>query len=251
MKNKIMQYTAAYDVNSIVFDASNARIYITSTQENELKISCEKSKEWHISCNEGVLTVKQSPRFRLFGKKKATVEMLVPDHILPDILIDGKNCSVLVNGGIYNQLSLVCDDGAAELYDCSFSGCELTGVALNTNLKGVTVKNALVVKCDCGNMIWENSFAACTECRVKRGNIGLSGFNCKNSIMEAENGNVAAQLGGEENDYNLGLLVKEGTANRESVQREGAARSFKAYSAKGNIAIDFLPSNENYEIGDN
>lgn len=249
MKNKTLEYTAAGDVNAIICDVVGAELHITPTQANELKITCKNEKGMHISCNEGILTVKQSTRPHLFISKRTVINLYIPDHTLPDITVNARSCSAYITNGIYGRFALSCDNGMAELHDCSFTDCELTGDNLSTYLKGVTVKNTLAVQCGAGDMIWENSFASCTQCRVKRGNIGLSGFNCINGIMQAENGNVAASLNGEERDYNLGLLIKEGISNRESVKREGAARSFKAYSAKGNIAIDFVPDGD-YAYGD-
>ena len=251
MKNKTIEYTAADDVNAIVCDLSDAELRVIPAQENELKITCKNPKGLHISRNEAVLTMKQCTRTHIFKTKKIIIELSIPDHILPDITVSAKACNVNITGGIYGQFTLSGDKCAVQFAECSFTACELTGVTLSTFFNGVTVKNTLVVKCGAGDIIWENSFASCTECRVKRGNIGLSGFNCKTGFMEAENGNVAARLNGEESEYNLGLLIKEGTSNRESVQREGAARSFKAYSAKGNIAIDFMPEEGACEYGDN
>ena len=249
MKNKTLEYTAAGDAVAIICDLVNAGLHITPTQENELKITCNNAKGLHISCKEGVLTVKQSTRTHLFTSKKTIINVYVPDHTLPDITVNARSCSADITSGIYGRFTLSCDNGTAELRDCSFADCELTGDNLSTYLKGVTVKNTLAVQCGAGDMIWENSFASCTQCRVKRGNIGLSGFNCINSVMQAENGNVAASLKGKESDYSLGLLIKEGISNKESVKREGAARSFKAYSAKGNIAIDFV-RDEDYAYGE-
>ncbi len=251
MKKSNLEYTSQSEANAIICDLHHAELNIIPTHENAFKITCENAKGVHISLNESVLKVKQTTRPSIFLKRKIRLDLYVPDHTVPDIIVDGKNCAVKITEGIYGQFSLSLENGSAEFSDCSFAACSLIGDALSTYLKGITVKNLLVVKCASGDMIWENSFAACTECRVKRGNIGLCGFTCKDSILEAENGNVAARLNGEESDYNLGLLIKEGTANRESVQREGAARSFKAYSAKGNIAIDFMPEDESQAYGDN
>lgn len=250
MKNNQLNYSTADDVNAIVCNLSNVRIYIIPTHENELKITCENGKRIVISRDENCLTVNQSSRPSIFTGKNTIIYLSIPDHTLPDISVEGKNCTVNIASGIYGSFSLACNNGKTEFTDCSFADCELIGDTLSTYLKGVTVRNTLVVKCFTGDMIWENSFASCTECRVKRGNIGLCGFSCKDSIMEAENGSVAARLNGDERDYNLGLLIKEGTSNRESVKREGAARSFKAYSAKGNIAIDFIPDKD-YVYSDN
>ncbi len=251
MKSNNYEYTAESDINAIVCDLHNAKITIIPIHENALKISCENAKGLHISLNESVLTVKKATRSRLLCRKKSEVNVFVPDHTMPSLTIGGKDFAVKITNGIYGQFSLSADNCSVELDGCSFTSCSLTGETLSTFLNGVTVKNTLVVKCDTGDMIWENSFAACTECRVKRGNIGLCGFNCKDSILQAENGNVAARLNGSESDYNLGLLIKEGTTNKESVQRDGAARSFKAYSAKGNIAIDFMHDDEAFAYGDN
>ena len=251
MKNNVFKFTATEEVCSIVCDLHSVELTIIPTQENELTIACENDKRLDISLDESTLKISQGNFNRIFAHRKKRIEMRVPDHTVPELVIDAKDSCVRFDGGIFGQLSLYGDDCDIECLSCSFAECTLTGGSLSTFLKGVTVKGMLIVKCDEGDMVWENSFAACTECRVKKGNIGLSAFNCKDSIMEAVNGNVAARLNGEESDYHLDLLIKEGTANRESVLREGAARSFKAYSAKGNIAIDFMPEDEGEAYGDN
>lgn len=251
MKNTNYEYTHSNDVNEVSCDVHNAELFIAPTNEKSIRFYSENDKGLHISCDESKISIKINVKKKLFFNKKKRVYLYIPAHLVPEINIAGKSCDVKVDGGIYNNLALLCDNCSVTLNDCAFDGCELIGSALSTYLTGVTVKNALVVKSESGDMLWENSFAACTECRVNRGNIGLNNFNCKDSILEAKHGNVAARLNGDESDYSLGLMIKEGTANRESVQREGAARSFKAYSAKGTIAIDFLPEKINGAILEN
>lgn len=245
MKNNIYEYSANGEISSIVCDLHSVDLTIVSTHENCLQIVGDNDKRLIVSIADNKLKITQGKFNSLLFRRKKKIELRIPDHTVPDIAICAKHTAIYVSGGIYDKFSVLGDDCTVECESASFSECSFDGSTLSTRLNGVTVKNTLVVKCDEGDMIWENSFASCTECRVKRGNIGLSHFTCKDSILAAENGNVAARLNGSESDYSLGLLAKEGTANRESVMREGAARSFKAYSAKGNIAIDFVPDSEN------
>lgn len=250
MKNYNLTYTAEGEVTKIELTLRDADITVNSTRCTDFTVKCENGKGAAISLDENILRLDYTPKKRIFSRRKNKIEISVPEHTVAAIDIKCENCAVMVLGGIYDKFTLDGDCCGCDFEGASFSQCSLSGAKLSTKLKNVTVKNALIVKCDEGDMLWENSFAACTECRVKRGNIGLCGFNCKDSILEAENGNVAARLDGDESDYNLGLLIKEGTANRESVLREGAARTFKAYSAKGNIAIDFTAEEYKNTYGD-
>ena len=244
MKYNNYEYSASGEITVIVCDLHGVDLRIVPSHENELQIVGDNGKRLNVSLDGSTLKIVQGNLNSLFLHKKKRIEVRVPEHTVPEIAIDGKHTSIAVTGGIYGKFSVDGDDCTLKCESASFSECSFTGSALSTYLKDVTVKNTLVVNCDEGDTVWENSFAACTECRIKRGNIGLSGFNCKDSILAAENGNVAARLSGEQSDYNLAIFAKAGTANRESVMREGAARSFKAYSAKGNIAVDFVPGDE-------
>lgn len=245
MRNSGYEYLARADVNKIVCDLHGVDLYIVTTHEKRLKLISANGKRLEVTLDGATLSICQGNVNRLFTRRKKRIELHIPDSTVPEICISGKHTTIAVSGGIYDKFSVSGDDCTVACEHASFAECTFTGETLSTYLHGVTVKDALVVKCDAGDMIWENSFASRTECRVKRGNIGLSGFNCKDSIMASENGNVAARLNGVESDYSLGLLAKDGTANRESVVREGAPRSFKAYSAKGSIAIDFVPEDDN------
>ena len=250
MKNSVYNYAADSEIATIVFDIQFVDLTIIPSQDNSLQITCENDKRLDICLNESTLTLTQGNCNPLFFHKKKRIEIRVPDHTLPDIAITAKGSAIKFLSGIYGRFTIDGEGCSLNCENAAFAECTITGGVLSTYFSGVTVKNMLVVKCEAGDVLWERSFAGCTECRVKRGNIGLSGFNCKDSIMEAETGNVAARLNGEESDYSLGLLIKEGTANRESVLREGAARSFKAYSAKGNIAIEFMPEDEDTIYGE-
>lgn len=251
MKNSNYEYCARTDINEIVCDVHSVDLYIIPTHEKRLKVLSANAKRLHVSIDGNSLKITQGNCNPLFVHRKKRIEILVPESTVPGITIDGKHAAINVSGGIYDKFTVSCDDCTVKCEHASFSECTFTGATLSTLLSGVTVKESLVVKCGEGDMIWENSFASRTECRVKRGNIGLSDFNCKDSIMSAEKGNVAARLNGAESDYSLGLIIKEGTANRESVIREGAPRSFKAYSARGSIAIDFVHEDEITVYGNN
>ncbi len=245
MKNRNI-YLAEGEISKISLDAENACITITTTGENELKIEYENAKGAHISLDENVLNINYGRAKRLLARRKKQITLHVPEHFVPELEIRAADSEIEICGGSFGRLELQGDSCRFTCENAYFTDCSLSGTALDTLIKGTTVKNALIVNCGKGDMVWENSFAACTDCHVKRGNIGLSGFNCKDSVLSAEEGNVSARLDGDGSDYNLGLLAKEGTANMDSVSREGAVRTFKAYSARGNIAIDFTELSGSY-----
>lgn len=241
MKNNLLDFTADGEATAIACELKNVQLRLTPTAENQFKITYEDCKDARVCFNEGVLSINYGSRKRLFSRKKKSLEIYVPEHAVPSVSLTCSDCDVRFAGALLDKLNLYGEDCRVVCEDASFSQCSVTGTQLSSAFKSVTVKGALVVKCAKGDMLWENCFAAHAECRVKKGNIGLSGFNCKESAFEAENGNITARLSGDESEYSLGLLIKEGTANRQSVLREGAARSFKAYSLKGNVTIDFTP----------
>lgn len=251
MKNLSYEYSATAEISTIICDLHSAELIITPSHGSELGIFSQNGKRLDVSLSGDVLKITQGNCSRFFVRKRKRIELRVPDCTVPQLTIEAKHALICVSGGIYDKLNVSGEDCTVECANASFADCTFTGTTLSMYLKGVTVKNALVAKCDEGDAIWVSSFASRTECRIKRGNIGLSDFTCKDSIMTAENGNVAARLKGEESDYSLGLMIKDGTANRESNLREGAARSFKAYSAKGNIAVDFVTEDETSVYGNN
>lgn len=104
-----------------------------------------------------------------------------------------------------------------------------------------TVKGNLSVNLERGDILAENTFALYFESRVTRGNMGLVNLICKDSAFDTLKGNISASLKGDAENYNVDVVVGEGTANRESSQT-GAENSFHAYTKKGNIVLDFVGS---------
>ena len=132
MKKSNLEYSAQSDVSAIICNLPNTELNVIPTHENSLKITCENGKGLHISLNESVLKVKQTTRPSIFFKKKMRIDLYVPDHTVPDIIVDGKSCKVKISDGIYGQFSLSLENGSAELTDCSFASCSLIGDALST-----------------------------------------------------------------------------------------------------------------------
>ncbi len=238
MKNNII-FKATGELFTISCELSDINLTVLPTAENELRITFSDSVDPDISFDEGMLKVSCAGRVGILKRKVGEMEILVPDHSFPAINIDCRGGEILIESGIYDRLNFAGDGCTISLKDSSFTQCSLTGSALNVRLSGATIKNALIAKLGEGDLICEGSFAACAECRIKRGNMGLSDFTCKESTLEVESGNVVARLDGDKSDYSLGILAKDGTANMESSTREGAARVFNAYSTRGNIAIEF------------
>ncbi len=117
MKKSNLEYTSQSEANAIICDLHHAELNIIPTHENAFKITCENAKGVHISLNESVLKVKQTTRPSIFLKRKIRLDLYVPDHTVPDIIVDGKNCAVKITEGIYGQFSLSVENGSAEFSD--------------------------------------------------------------------------------------------------------------------------------------
>lgn len=244
MKNKFCTYTSKQDVNEINCDLNGATLIITPSLDEVLTVTFPDAKNLSVANDKTAVYIKQS-RKPLFCREQ-TIKLSVPTHTVPALNLSGKSFFVQTEGGIFGAFNILAESCKVQLAGSSFENVEIICSGGYLSFSGITVKNTLVVKCREGEIAAENTFAACAELRVKNGNIGLSAFNCKDSVLEVQNGNIAAELDGGERDYNLNVLAKEGISNRESVQNEGASKIFKAYLSSGNLAINFTQSNEKF-----
>lgn len=238
MKEKNV-FSVDTDVTVIECDLTNAELFISESPDGKFAVEYPAAKNLFIGSGENGIVVHQRKR-TIFNKKGQTIKIYVPAHTVPSLLMNAKTCGLYMEKGIYGQLVINADDGKINLSDCVFESAEITGGGVDAHLYGATIKNNLYVIADKGELLAENTFAMRTECRLKRGNIGLVNASCKDSAFDVRKGNITVTLAGSEENFNTSLVTNEGTVSRESAKHDGATGTFQAHSGKGNIVLDFV-----------
>ncbi len=238
MKEKIFSYSVDSDISTIEFDIYDAAVKICASPDGTLKVAFPCARNMHVANAESELYITQTKR-PLFSRAKQLISVYVPDYIVPSVRFIGVNYSVEAKKGIYKEFAVNGECAALTLSDSVSESVEIICENVSAHLINATVKGNFFVQAKQGVILAENTFASLAELHLKSGNIGLSGMNCKEGAFETGAGNVTVTLSGAESDYSLSVTAREGTANRESKLIEGAAKSVKAYTEKGNIVLDF------------
>lgn len=238
MKEKTIIFSVDTDVTGVECDLYCAKLDFAAADDGKLTVEYPRGKNFHIGNGDGTVFINQQKR-ALLSHRKQNVKIRVPEHTVPALKIFGRHLTAEINGGIYGELTVTCDDGAVHASGCSFDGAEITGGNASVYLSDVTVKGNLVIQIKRGNVLAENTFATRCECRAADGNIGQVNLNCKDGSFDTQKGNITASLLGSADEFNTDLLTQEGTVNRDSVKPEGADGSFHAYTGTGNIVLDF------------
>ena len=240
MKEKNYIYTVETDVNSIELNLTNANLEISEAADGKFYAELPNTKNVFAGSDENGIIIHQG-KCGFFIKPQQNIKIFVPAHTVPSLKIYGKNVQLVINKGIYGDLTLSAEDGNAALSDCVFESAQISGGDINVHVAGATVKSGLTVQTDKGDVLAENTFFMRAEVRVKRGNIGIVNVSCKDCAFDTQKGNITANLAGNEDSFNTSLITREGTANRESASaKEGADGNFHAYTRKGNIVLDFI-----------
>lgn len=239
MKEKLFIYSVDTDVNSIELNLKNANVEIYGNADGKFYLEYPNTKNIFAANDENGIIIHQGKR-GIFSRAYQNFKIFVPAHTVPSLKIYGKNVELAINKGIYGDLNLSAEDGNAALSDCVFESAEISGGDINVHVAGSTVKSGFTVQTEKGDVLAENTFFKRAEVRVKRGNIGTVGVNCKDCAFDTQKGNITANLAGNEESFNTSLVTREGTANRESAANDGADGSFHAYTKKGNIVLDFI-----------
>lgn len=226
------------DVTDIEISAVHADVTVIEAQDGAFKVEYPAGKNISVgSSGDGVIL--SQGKFPLSRWRAQKITVHVPSHTVPDVKVHAKCCNLTVQGGIYGELSCTLGDGTVRLTDALFSSVEITGDGADVSASGITVKGNFYLQLEKGNVLAEHTFATRADCKVKRGNIGLATVSCKECAFNTDRGNITATVVGNESDYSTTLITREGTVNREGVQREGAEGSFLAYAEKGNIVLEF------------
>lgn len=240
MKEKNYIYSVETDVNSIELNLKNASVEICQAADEKFYIEYPNAKNIFAANDENGIIIHQG-KCGFFIKPYQPFKIFVPAHTVPSLKIYGKKVQLLINKGIYGELSFSTEDGNVSLFDCVFESAEISGGDVNVHLAGATVKSGFISQTDKGDVLAENTFFTRAEVRVKRGNIGIVKVNCKDCSFDTQKGNIMANLAGNEESFNTSLITREGTTNRESAAaKEGADGNFHAYTKKGNIVLDFV-----------
>ena len=236
MKNKKHITTipsgAAASVNCSL-NCGNVNFYGTDGKNIEI----ERTRRCHVkvSVNGNEINIKQhaKPFFR-----KTEINVYIPAGCIADINLKLKRGSVKIDGGEFGNLNADC--GYAEI---SVTASKFTKAAINCNsLKfdcaDMSVNGTLICSADDGEVIAENSHFTKTDMTFENGNMGITGFRCRESAFSVKEGSINVSLCGAEEEYSLNLLSPNGTCNRENVS--GGAYALKAYTGSGNIVVDFV-----------
>jgi hypothetical protein len=238
MSKKINIYDVTTDVTTINFNIDNANILISSTQENTLTLKYVGTFI-HVANTDGELVVKQDRRPFANLRKPVAIRLEVPQHLVPSLFIYARKIELTLDDGIFAQFEIYAKHGKITLGGAAFENVDVKGESVQFAASNLTVKNTLLCNIEGGESIIENCFARVSECRNKNGNVGAINLNCKDSLFEAENGNISATVLGDKKDFNISVTAKNGTCNCENSLAK-TTNSFKAYTTNGNISADFI-----------
>lgn len=238
-------YKIKGDVSKIECDAENCSVTIAHTDEPCARAEYTRGTSINFDKGAGRLAIRQKRPLlsRIFGGE-SRVKIYIPGHIVPALCFTGGRVDCAMDGGIYGEVTFAAE-GAICADNAAMESCAINSARCDCRLTDCTVKGSLIVSAGEGGLTLENTFATHISARIKRGNVGAARLNCRDTIFETDEGNVTAEIAGDEGDFDVIVDAKEGTCNRESANIEGNTASFKAYSAKGNIFVDFVSGEEN------
>jgi hypothetical protein len=240
MSKQVNIYNVGTDITAINCDIYFASVVIVSTSQPKLSVEFLQNKNINIANDESTLYIKQSKCFVTPFSKKPKIVINVPECVVPSLSVTAATLSLKVNGGIFSGVEVLADNGKVGLYDAAFDNVEVKGNKVLFLARAITVKSVLNSIITSGEILLENVFSKHTELNNKRGNVGAINLSCKDSSIESESGNISLTLDGARDDYFLTALSKGGTCNLDSDSDNQANKNtLKAYSAKGNIVIDF------------
>lgn len=240
MSKKTRFYNVESDIASVSFDVLNADVIVRAANDSTLGLETERAVNLWIANSDGQLIIKQGKRLFTGVRKKQKIILFVPEHLIPSLSIYAKEANFAVEGGRFADLDFYAERGALELNDTVFDGVNIKGGDITMKANSITVKNSLICAIRSGETVLENCFAIHTECRNKHGNVGVVNLNCKDSLFEAEHGNVTATVLGDKKDFNLTFNVKEGTCNLQSELDKDCPNALKAFAYDGNVFVDFI-----------
>ncbi len=234
---KIPTFRAKADVVKIDCGVLNADVNVISTDSPNLYIEYTKNFAPHFAEGDGIVTIRQL-KSRFWKIKHPVVNIYVPDCCVPHLKIDAIKSNVTINGGIFNDAEISGRTIKAEICGATFENLDIKADSLDVSADNITVKNLANAFAADGRVELDKTFCKHAECRVKKGNIGLSCSTCDYAVLNAEEGNIAANMLGDESDYSIEL---QGAAVSRKELSPGA-KSIRARAVKGNVVLDFEKS---------
>ncbi|MDE6104734.1 MAG: DUF4097 domain-containing protein [Clostridia bacterium] len=235
MKNiKYNSYLAAEGVNRLDCEFINCNVKIYGTDGDDFRIERAHHSYIRISEHDGILRLKQlrKPFFH-----KAEIIIYAPASALPDVGLKIKRGSLEIDGARCGNLHITGGEVSVSIADSSFSYANVNLKSLKLDCADIAFENSFICAADSGKVIMENSLCHKMDLTVRCGNLGISRLKCRDGAYTVEEGSINLTLDGEEEDYSLSLLAKNGTCNRENAS--GGAYALKAYTGNGNIVVDF------------
>ena len=230
------------DVAAISCVIEHANLKIESATQNKLTVEYPDGVGIQVEPvgDRLIIAQKLSGLARLLKLAAQPLTIKVPTHIVPSVTVTGDNAKVYIESGIYGAFEYKSKRGGVKVENAMLASAELKGESVNITIANSTIRGSLICSEANGNVNLENIFASHIDCRVKSGDVGAANLNCRDSAFEANRGNVTATVLGDERVFGISLTAKDGTCNRESANKEREEATFKAYSAKGNIFVDFI-----------
>lgn len=238
MKTKIFKLEATAEISEVCCDLSDAYLNVCASDDKQLKVVFPDAKNVSVAVGDNQLIINQSKQ--LFALCKQRITVYVPTHVLPDLKILGKRTLITLSDGIFGDLSANILCGKLNVTNCSFASAEVLCGDTDAHISDSTVKGNLFLQIEKGELLAENSFVLRADCNLKNGNMGLINLSGNDFSFESAKGNITLTIVGTEDEYNSTIRIKCGTSNRESTQNEGAQKSVKAFTEKGNVMLDFV-----------
>ncbi len=243
MQNEMKTFTPKTDIAAVEAACENCLVSIAGT-DGPMQVRASGGVNIFTRDGGTRLIIKQKSTFlsRLTGRA-GRIEIFIPGHIVPDVSIKGgrTDCTIqrcMLGAAEFNF------SGSVSACDCCMESCAAILAQGDVKFDGCTIKGSLALSCGCGDAAVERSLATHAACRVKKGNIGLAAFNCRDTILETAEGNITAEIVGRESDFDLDLTAREGTCNKQTTNAEGNTGCLKAYSQRGSIYIEFNDEQE-------
>ncbi len=238
MKNKnYTMYLTSADVFGVDINVLCGDVTVTGTDDVRFKI--ERASHSHVKISEygGTVKIKQ---YRKPFFHRAAIHVYVPKICLPDLSVKLKSGKIAISGGVYGDLRIKSRAAEVSIVNTSFLDGEIVGGTLNLECSGISVKTSLLCDADSGRALIENGTCGKIYLTYKSGDYGVSNFKFRDGVLTLGEGSINLCVDGNEGDYALDLLAKNGTCNKSDVS-EGLY-ALKAYTGNGNITVDFTHS---------
>ena len=236
MKDKICVFNADSDIAAIDCNVCDADLTIKTAADSTLSVIFPVAKNLNAGNDNGTLYVSQTRHHPLFSRRQS-IEICVPEHLVPALNLNAKHCNISIEGGIYADITIISEGGKISIDDIDADSVEINGGRLDVDIEDSTLKGSLYINARSAKFLAQNTFAGIAVVRTKKGNMGIVALNAKECTLETDEGNITATLKGRREDFCLKTTEKAGNTVSDSCLKP---KSFTAYTAKGSIVVDFI-----------